>query len=69
MDQHQHAPLPLEQLKCVPQPVSVLLEALLEKDPTRAFKSPTELLKAIPTIIGAIDARRTIMRQSLQKIS
>src|ERR1700726_1162602 len=33
MYQHQHAPLPLEQLKGVPQPVVVLLEALLEKDP------------------------------------
>src|SRR6202051_2310434 len=43
MYKHQHAPLPLEQLKGVPQPVSVLLEALLDKDPTRRFKNPTEL--------------------------
>jgi serine/threonine protein kinase len=34
MYQHQHAPLPLEQLKDVPQPVVVLLEKLLEKDPS-----------------------------------
>ena len=67
MYQHQHAPLPLEQLKDVPQPVVVLLEALLEKDPARRFQNPTELLKAIPTITGAIDARRRITRQSLQK--
>ena len=67
MHQHQHAPLPLEQLKDVPQPVVVLLEVLLEKDPGRRFQSPTELLKAIPTITGAIDARRRITRQSLQK--
>ena len=67
MYQHQHAPLPLEQLEDVPQPVVVLLEVLLEKDPARRFQNPTELLKAIPTITGAIDARRRITRQSLQK--
>ena len=67
MYQHQHAPLPLEQLKDVPQPVVVLLEMLLEKDPGAAFSDPAELLKAIPTITGAIDARRRITRQSLQK--
>ena len=67
MYQHQHAPLPLEQLKDVPQPVVVLLEVLLEKDPARRFQNPAELLKAMPTITGAIDARRRITRQSLQK--
>ena len=67
MYQHQHAPLPLEQLEGVPQPVVVLLEVLLEKDPARRFQTPAELLKAIPTITGAIDARRRITRQSLQK--
>ena len=67
MYQHQHAPLPLEELEHVPQPVVVLLEVLLEKDPARRFQSPAELLKAIPTITGAIDARRRITRQSLQK--
>ena len=51
MYQHQHAPLPLEQLEDVPQPVVVLLEVLLEKDPAQRFQTPTELLKAIPTII------------------
>jgi serine/threonine protein kinase len=49
MYQHQHAPLPLEQLEDIPQPVAVLLEALLEKNPGRRFQNPTELLKAIPT--------------------
>src|SRR6202045_3821133 len=33
MHQHQHAPLPLEQLKDAPQPLVVLLEMLLQKDP------------------------------------
>jgi formylglycine-generating enzyme required for sulfatase activity len=67
MYQHQHAPLPLEQLEGVPQPVVVLLEVLLEKDPGRRFQNPAELLKAMPTITGAIDARRRVTRQSLQK--
>jgi predicted ATPase len=67
MHQHQHTPLPLKQLEVVPQPVVVLLQALLEKDPARRFQSPDELLKAIPTIAGAIGARRRITRQSLLK--
>src|SRR5271157_5840623 len=67
MYQHQYAPLPLERLKDVPQPVVVLLEKLLEKDPAQRFQTPNELLKAIPTITAAIDARRKITRQSLLK--
>jgi hypothetical protein len=67
MYQHQHAPLPLERLKDIPQPVVVLIEKLLEKDPTQRFRTPNELLKALPTITGAIDARRKITRQSLLK--
>jgi hypothetical protein len=67
MCQHQHAPLPLERLKDVPQPVVVLLEKLLEKDAAQRFRSPNELLKALPTITGAIDAWRKITRQSMQK--
>jgi serine/threonine protein kinase len=50
MYQHQHSPLPLDELESVPQPLVVLLEALLEKDPGRRFQNPGELLKAIPTI-------------------
>jgi serine/threonine protein kinase/predicted ATPase len=65
--QHQHGVLPLGLLEAVPQPVVVLVEVLLEKDPGRRFQNPTELLSAIPTITGAIDARRKITRQSLQK--
>src|SRR5271165_4706122 len=67
MYQHQHAPLPLKQLEGVPQPVVVLLEALLEKDPVRRFQNPAELLKVMPTITGALDADHRITRQGLQK--
>jgi serine/threonine protein kinase len=69
MYQHQYALLPLEELEHVPQPVVVLVEALLEKDPTRRFQNPAELLKAMPAITGAIDARRRITRQSLQNMA
>jgi serine/threonine protein kinase len=69
MYEHQHASLPIEQLKDVPQPVALLLEVLLQKDPNRRFKGPAELLKAIPTITDALHAKRSITRQSLQKKS
>src|SRR5208283_5300987 len=68
MYKHQHAPLPLERLKDVPQPVVVLLEKLLEKDPAQRFQTPDELLKAMPTITGAIEARRGTTRRNLQQI-
>jgi serine/threonine protein kinase/tetratricopeptide (TPR) repeat protein/RNA polymerase subunit RPABC4/transcription elongation factor Spt4 len=67
MYQHQHTPLPLERLKDVPKAIAVLVEKLLEKDPAQRFQTPNELLKVIPTIEGAIDARRRITRQNLQK--
>src|SRR5271165_2416988 len=67
MYQHQHAPLPLDRLKDVPQPVVVLIEVLLEKDPAQRFRTPNQLLKAIPTITGAIEAGHRITRQSFQK--
>ena len=68
MSQHQRAPLPLDLLEAVPQPVVVLLETLLEKHPGRRFQNPAELLKAMPRITSAIDARRRITRQSLRKM-
>ena len=39
MHQHLHAPLPLDLLEAVPQPVVILLEVLLEKDPGRRFQN------------------------------
>ena len=62
MHQHHHAPLPLEQLKGVPQPVVVLLEVLLAKDPGRRFQNPAELLKVVPLVRDAIDAERPMMK-------
>jgi len=68
MYQHQNAPLPLEQLQGVPQPVVALLEVLLEKDPDRRFQNPAELLNTMPTITNSINAGRTILHQSLHKM-
>jgi serine/threonine protein kinase len=68
MYQHQHAPLPLEKLEAVPQPVVVLLKVLLEKDPARRLQNPTELLEAMAMITDAIGERRRITRQSLQNM-
>jgi Protein kinase domain/NACHT domain len=68
MYQHQHALLPLEQLKGLPQPVIVLIEVLLEKDSAHRFQTPAELLKTMPTITSAIDAGRPITHHSLHKM-
>jgi serine/threonine protein kinase len=67
MYQHLHAPPPLQELEGVPQPVIVLIEMLLEKDPGRRFQNPAALPKVIPPIMAAIDAGRRITRQSLRK--
>ena len=67
MYRHLHAPLAIGELDHVPQPVVVLIEVLLEKDPGRRFQNPAELLKAMATMMAAIDARRRIARQSIQK--
>jgi hypothetical protein len=65
--QHQYAPLPLGQLEGVPQEVIVLVEVLLEKDPGRRFQNPADLLKAIPTITGQMDAGRRIAHAGLHQ--
>jgi len=62
MYQHQHAALPVEQLKGVPQPVVLLLEVLLQKDPARRFQSPGELLKLMPTIRDAVGTGRPLRK-------
>jgi serine/threonine protein kinase len=68
MYEHQHARLPLELLRHVPQPVIVLLQTLLEKDPARRIRGPVELLNAISTITSARNAGCTISHQILQAV-
>lgn len=67
MQQHLRAALPLEQLKGIPQPVCLLLQTLLEKDPARRLQTPADLLQALPKITGAIEAGRSLARHDLQK--
>src|SRR6202030_15207 len=62
MYQHQHTPLPAEQLNGIPQPLVVLLEVLLAKDPVRRFQTPAELLRVIPAVRDAINAGRAMMK-------
>ncbi len=66
MYQHLNKPPPVERLKGVPQPVAVLLDMLLEKDPAHRFQTPNELLNAMPTVTRAIEAKRTIKHQKLR---
>jgi predicted ATPase len=68
MYQHQHKPLPLEELESLPQPVVALVEVLLEKDPRRRFQTPTQLLKVLPKVMRAIGPGRTITYQSLAQM-
>ena len=69
IDQRQHSPLPLEQLKGLPQSLVVLLEVLLEKDPAQRIQTPAELLKAIQLVKAAIDTGRSVTSQDLRAIS
>jgi serine/threonine protein kinase len=68
MQEHQRAPLPLEQLKGLPQPVEALLEVMLEKDPAQRFQSPAELLTAIQLVTAAINAGRTVTPEDLRAV-
>ena len=68
MYQHRHGSLPLDQLGDLAQPVGLLLETLLEKEPVNRFQNPAELLKAMPKITQAIETGRIITHRSLGKI-
>jgi serine/threonine protein kinase len=62
MHQCQSTPLPVSQLQGIPQPLVVLLEVMLAKDPARRFQSPAELLKVMPTVRNAIQAERALKK-------
>ena len=65
MHQHQHAPLPLEQLKDVPHPLVVLLETLLQKDPAKRPQSPAELQALLQTLTIDLQTERQGGKRSL----
>jgi TolB-like protein len=65
MHQHQHAPLPLEQLTEVPHPLVVLLETLLQKDPAKRPQSPAELQALLQTLTIDLQTERQGGKRSL----
>jgi serine/threonine protein kinase len=67
--QHQHSPLPLQQIDDIPQPVALLLQRLLQKDPTLRFQVPSELVKAIPKVLEALEGKRCLDREDLETVS
>jgi serine/threonine protein kinase/Flp pilus assembly protein TadD len=66
MHEHQHASVPLEQLKGLPQPVVVLLEVMLEKDPTQRFQSPGQLQRALTKTRGTIASGLRLTQDELR---
>ncbi len=64
--QHQHATLPVDKLTHVPQPVIVLVEILLEKDPDRRLQTPTKLLQMIPKVTEALESGRRVTTDQLR---
>lgn len=66
MYQHLHTPAPVELLKDIPQPVIVLLEVLLEKNPAQRCQTPKGLLNAISMVGRAIERKRTVTHQEVR---
>ena len=60
MSQHLRAPLPIEQLKDLPHPVVVLLQCLLEKEPARRPKTPSELQTMLREILATLGSRTKV---------
>jgi serine/threonine protein kinase/Tfp pilus assembly protein PilF len=69
MYQHLHIRPPVELLRDTPRPVTVLLEKLLAKDPTKRFQTPSELLYAMSTVKGEIEVNRAIKSQDIRTAS
>jgi WD40 repeat protein/serine/threonine protein kinase len=69
MSQHLLAPLPIEQLKHVPQPVVNIIKRLLDKDPSRRPQSPSELQNMLRDAQSAFEVKarsRAIPRRSIR---
>ena len=69
MHEHQQAPLPLEQLQGLPQPVLVLMEVMLAKDPNRRFQTPVQLQQALARVRGAIGSGLQLTADELRSAS
>jgi serine/threonine protein kinase/Tfp pilus assembly protein PilF len=62
MSQHQHAPLPLEQLEGVPPSTAALVRHMLEKDPGQRPQSPSELRAEVRAARQTLVAKAAIPR-------
>ncbi|MBV8098184.1 MAG: protein kinase [Verrucomicrobia bacterium] len=69
MYQHQHGPLPIDQLKRVPGPVVALLEVLLQIDPAERIQSPADICNAIQLVTAAVEAGRSVSPEELKATS
>lgn len=58
MSQHLHAPLPLDQLESVPEPLVGLLKHMLEKDPAQRPQNPSELRAELCATRQMLDSHR-----------
>jgi serine/threonine protein kinase len=68
MYQHQHAALPLEQVRDVPRHFVALLEALLQKDPSKRPQSPTQLLALLRPLIIALQTDDSFDSESVDGV-
>ena len=66
MDQHQHSPPPIEELRDVPAPVIALLQVLVAKDPSQRFQTPAQLQQAVTRIREAVASRSDLTADELK---
>ncbi len=71
MSRHLHAPLPLDQLKHIPEPVVILLQFMLEKDPAQRPQDPAALQTALRAMKKALEspARSETIRRGTRRRS
>ena len=58
MQLHRAAPIPLEKLSGIPQPVRDLLQTFLEKNPAQRFQTPKQLVRILPELIESVATGR-----------
>jgi serine/threonine protein kinase len=63
---HQRKRLPIDKLTGLPQPVVALLQVLLAKDPVDRFQNPPQLLRAVSSVIDAIDSGKRLTISQLR---
>jgi eukaryotic-like serine/threonine-protein kinase len=66
MDQHQHAELPIEKLKNIPEPIVALLKVMLAKDPSQRFQNPAEIQKATTKVRAAVASGLRLTAEELR---